>query len=272
MNRFFKANLTADFLRMMEDSFIGKGITRKTGLSAFKMLTHFTLITPAFSNSSAWLVDYIPAINIDPLQIDYVILFLKYAWLYSEKEKNTHNDNLIHFVCQEVTQFEKDLLIEDSHKRLIESHETLTNQECLISQKDIDLKITKEVLLKSQESLQIQKIQISKKNKDLKVANKELTARRLKEKKISLKNSESASEIRSCIEVNEWLKKLVKDNQNRKTCELWSSLSDGRNGGDFYKENKKIHHQDCQCMPFGIKAFYRRVKDEKDCLKNGNSS
>lgn len=208
MHKTFQPTISADFLEMMEDSPVGKALIEKAGISAFKMLSRFTLNLPIESNPNLWLVECDANLAYNPPDI---ILFLKYAWLYSEREENEHIDNLIHSVAQELTSFEKDLLIKGERKKLNEVIESLSHRE--------------------EETRSIQN--------ELKQSQSELKINRQKEKEISIRNSTSASKSRGCEEVDKYIQGLVKSNPYKSIKELWFLISGERDGGEFYRETTK---------------------------------
>lgn len=57
MYKVFQPIASANFLKMLEDSTIGKALIEKTGISAFKMLNRFKLNLPTESNPTAWLIE-----------------------------------------------------------------------------------------------------------------------------------------------------------------------------------------------------------------------
>lgn len=293
---------------MIEDSRVGKALIGITGFSAYKMFTRFSLNLPTLSNPTGWSLDCYD------IKLTYnspdVILFLKYAWLYSETETNEHIDNLIHAVAQDITGFEKDLLIEEGEKKASTSNLILRKQEEIIvetkekariyeeellkSHSEIEAqklqsslmlqkheetivkseeenKIQQEKLIKFQSEIEAQKIQMNQQELNIKVLSCEMDVKLQNEKKISLKNSESASKSRGCEEVNGLLKELVKNNPKKRPKELWALIRWERDGGELYKENDKINHEGCSCREFGISAFYARIqKINKEFEKNSS--
>jgi hypothetical protein len=221
--------ISADFLKLMEDIPVGKALIEKTGISAFKMLNRFKLNLPTESDSTAWIVEG------DTKFSDHfydITLFLKHAWLYSEREENEHIHNLKRAVADEITSFEKDLLIQEEQKKLNE--------------------LIKLLNLREEETKSIQN---------------ELKLKQQKEAETSLRNSESASKPRGCKEVSEFFDKLVINNPDKKrTKDLWSLIPGERDGSEFYRENNKIHHEECKCRPIGKGAFYGRIKKIKENL------
>lgn len=297
MVKTFTSVISANFLKMIEDSRVGKALIEITGFSAYKMLTSFRLNLPTLSNPTGWSVDCDASLIYNPHD---VILFLKYAWLYSETETNEHIDNLIHGVAQDITGFEKDLLIEESEKKASASNLILRKQEEIIvetkekvkiheeellqsslllqkheetivkSKKEI--KIQREKLIKSHSEIEAQKTQMNQQELDIKVLSCELDVKLQKETKISLKNSKSASEPRGCKEMDRLLKELVRNNPKKRPKELWALIPWERDGGEFYKENGKLHHNiDCGCREFGLKAFYARIQKIKGKSKKNSS-
>lgn len=242
MVKTFRPVTSPDFLKMLEESRIGKALIEMTGLSAFEMLNQFRLNLPTSSNPSEWLVECDTNRYYNPHD---VTLFLKYAWLYSETESNEHIDHLIHLVAKELTSFEKDLLIQEGQAKLNETAIILKSQDQLIAQKQEEVTITQQELFKS---------------------HLELGAKLQKEKNTSTTNSNSASKPRGCEEVDKYLQELVKSNPCKSTKELWFLISGERDGSDFYRENGKIYHENCEdyCNEFGIKAFYARIKRIKN--------
>lgn len=303
----FKPVVSAIFLKMIEESRVGKALIEITGFSAYKMLSQFSLNLPTLSNPTGWSVDCDANLTYNPHD---VILFLKYAWLYSETETNEHIDDLIHSVSNELTNFEKDLLIEESKKKVITSNLMLQKQEEIIvetkeeirvhqeellksqsemeaqkfqsslmlrKQKEIifeskeEIRVHQEKLFKSQSEMEAQKIQMNQQERNLKVLSCELDVKLQKEKNISLKNSKSASVTRGCEEVDALLKVLVRNNLKKKPKELWALIPWGRGGSELYKENDKLHHESCRCNGFGINAFYARIqKIKEECEKNSS--
>jgi hypothetical protein len=115
MYKIFQPIVSANFLKILEDSAIGKALIEKTGMSAFKMLNRFKLNLPTESNPTAWLIEGDTKFS---YHLYDITLFLKHAWLYSECEKNEHIDNLKRTVADEITSFEKDLIIEGIQREL----------------------------------------------------------------------------------------------------------------------------------------------------------
>jgi hypothetical protein len=308
MVKTFKPVISANFLKMIEDSRVGKALIEVTGFSAYKMLTRFSLNLPTLSNPTGWSLDcYDVKFNYN--QPD-VILFLKYAWLYSETETNEHIDNLLHSVAQDITGFEKDLLIEEGEKKVSTSALILRKQEEIIVETKEKARIYEEELLKSHSEIEAQKLQSSlmlqkheetivkseEENKiqqeklikfhseieaqktqmtqqelNIKFLSCKLDAKLKKEKKISLTNSESASKTRGCEEVDTLLKELVRNNSKKKPNELWALISWERDGSELYKENDKINHEGCSCREFGISAFYARIQKINEEFKKNSS-
>lgn len=268
MVKIFKPVISANFLKMIEDSRVGTALIQITGFSAYKMLTRFSLNLPTLSNPTGWSVDCDASLNYNPHD---VILFLKYAWLYSETERNEHIDNLIHAVAQDITGFEKSLLIEDGQKRLNETTKILKNQEGVIVQKNDDIRAAHDELAKTHLELVTKKTQISQQEKKLKQTCKELEVKLQKEKETSIRNSKSASQPRGCEEVNEYLEELVQKNPKKGPAELWKLIPKGRNGSDVFIEVGKINHDECSCTPFGKKAFYARIQKIKGKSKKNSS-
>lgn len=162
MNKTFQPVISADFLKAMEDSPIGKALIEKAGISAFKMLSRFTLHLPSASNPTGWLVESDVSL---PNQLPDIILFLKYAWLYSDREDNEHVDCLRESVSKDITSLEKNLLIEGKQKKLADTAKLLRNSE-------EDAKAVKEQLVRSQSLLKSQNSQIKQQKKILKVSKK----------------------------------------------------------------------------------------------------
>ena len=265
MNKTFQPVISADFLKTMEDSPIGKALIEKAGISAFKMLSRFTLHLPAASNPTGWLVESDVSLA---HQLPDITLFLKYAWFYSNSEDNEHIDRLRESVSEDITSFEKDLLIKREQRKLHEADKLLRSRE-------EDAKAVEEELVRSQSLLKSQKSQIKQQKKDLKCVQKELEIRRQKEKISSIRHSNAASKPRGCLEVNEYLEELVRTNSEKfkkiKIIELWSLISKERDGSEFYKEDDKLCHEGCTCMPFGIEAFYRRIQKIKENLRENSN-
>ncbi len=290
MVKTFKPVISADFLKMIEDSRVGKALIEATGFSAYKMLTRFSLNLPTLSTPTGWSIDCYD-VKLAYNQPD-VILFLKYAWLYSETETNEHIDNLLHAVALDITSFEKDLLLEEGEKKastsalilrkqeeiIVESKEKVKiheeellqsslllqkHEETIVKSKE-EIKIQREKLIKSRSEIEAQKIQMNQQEQNIKVLSCELDVKLKKEKKISLRNSKSASGPRGCIEMGRLLEELVRNNPKKRSKELWALIPWERDGGEFYKENGKLHHNiDCGCREFGIKAFYARIQKIK---------
>ncbi len=250
MYKTFKPNISADFLKTMEDSLLVKALIERAGISAFKMLSRFTLTLPFASNPADWLVESDVSL---PNQLPDIILFLKYAWLYSEREQNEHVDRLRKSVSDEVTSFEKDLLIENEQKKQRATAKLLRNRE-------EEIRTAEEELIRSQLQLKSQNSQIKQQKKDLKGIQKELEIKRQKERESSIRHSEAASKPRSCEELNEYLEDLVTNNPGKLPGELWALIPRERDGSDVYKENNKICHEGCRCKPFGKKAFTQGFK------------
>ncbi|EFB42036.1 MULTISPECIES: hypothetical protein [Parachlamydia] len=269
MVKTFTPVISANFLKMIEDSHVGKALIEITGFSAYKMLTRFSLNLPTLSNPTGWSVDCDASLNYNPHD---VILFLKYAWLYSETERNEHIDNLIHAVVQDITGFEKSLLIEDGQRRLNETVKVLKSQEGIIVQKDDDIRIAHDKLTKTHLELETQKTQLSQQENKLKLIRSKLDVKVQKEKDTSLRNSKSASEPRGCKEMEKLLKELVGNNPKKKPKELWALISWERDGGELYRENDKLFHDiECGCKEFGIKAFYARIQKIKGEFEKNSS-
>ncbi|CUI18035.1 Structural maintenance of chromosomes protein 6 [Candidatus Protochlamydia naegleriophila] len=258
MVKTFKPVISANFLKMLEDSRVGKALIEVTGFSVYKMLTRFSLNLPTLSNPTGWSLDCYD-VKLTYNQPD-VILFLKYAWLYSETETNEHIDNLIHAVAQDITGFEKNLSIEDGQRKLNETTKILKNQEGVIVQKNDDIRAAHDELEKTHLELETKKTQISQQEKKLRQTCKELEVKLQKEKETSIRNSKSASEPRGCEEVNEYLEELVQKNPKKGPAELWKLIPKGRNGSDVLIEFGKITHEECGCTHFGKKAFYARIQ------------
>ena len=168
--------------------------------------------------------------------------------------------SLLHSVSQEIQDFEKGLLIEESKIRLSKATETLKRQ------KERTKRVQRK-LEKSDSELEAQTSQINQQKNDLERVQNELEAKLQKEKNISEKYSISASKMRGCEEVDEFLQMLVRDHPNKGTKELWVLIPGERDGGDFYRENDKMHHNECGCREFGIQAFYARIQKIKNPIK-----
>lgn len=250
MYKNFQPDISADFLKKIEDSPVGKALIEKTGMSAFKMLSQFTLHLPIPSNPTNWLVE--SDVRLAHWFPD-ITLFLKFAWLYSEREEDEHFDLLRKSVSEEVTSFEKDLLIENEQRKQREVAKLLKNRE-------EEIKKAEEELVQSQLRLKSQKSQIKQQKKDLKGVQKELEIKLQKERESSIRHSKAARKPRSCEELNEYLEDLVTSNPGKLPGELWALIPRERNGSDVYKENNKICHEGCRCKAFGKKAFYPRIQ------------
>lgn len=84
MNDSFKAAASLEFLKMIEDSLIGQEISRRAGLKVYEILKHVELNVPA-SPDFQWSINWTPSsIHVIPEQVDFLLILLKYAWLYSE--------------------------------------------------------------------------------------------------------------------------------------------------------------------------------------------
>lgn len=261
MYKTFQPVVSADFLKTMEDSLVGKALIEKAGISAFKMLSRFTLHLPSASNPAGWLVESDVSLA---HQLPDITLFLKYAWLYSNLEDNEHVDLLRKSVSEEVTSFEKDLLIKNEQRKLHETDKLLRSHE-------ENAKAVEEELVRSQSLLKSKKSQIKQQKKDLKYVQKELEIKRQKERESSIRHSEAASKPRSCEELNEYLEDLVTNNPGKLPGELWALIPRERDGSDVYKENNKICHEGCRCKPFGKKAFYPRIQKINEKLRENSS-
>lgn len=265
MYKTFQPVVSADFLKTLEDSLVGKALIEKAGISAFKILSRFTLHLPSVSNPTGWLVESDVSLA---HQLPDITLFLKYAWLYSDREENEYIDLLRKSVSEEVTSFEKDFLIKDEQRKL---HET----DKLLKSHEEDAKAVKEELVRSQSVLKSKKSQIKQQKKDLKCVQRELEIKRQKEKESSIKHSKAASKPRSCDEVNAYLEELVRTNTRKlkkiKTVKLWSLIPKERDGSEFYKEEDKLCHEGCACMPFSIKAFYKRIQKINKKLRENST-
>lgn len=261
MNKTFQPVVSADFLKTMEDSLVGKALIEKAGISAFKKLSRFTLHLPSASNPAGWLVESDVSLS---HQLPDITLFLKYAWLYSNLEGNENVDLLRKSVSDEVASFEKDLLIENEQKK---QHATAK----LLRSREEEIRTAEEELIRSQLQLKSQNSQIKQQKKDLKGIQKELEIKRKKERESSIRHSEAASKPRSCEELNEYLEDLVMSNPGKLPGKLWALIPRERDGSDVYKENNKICHEGCTCKPFGKKAFYPRIQKINEKLR-GNSS
>jgi len=117
--------------------------------------------------------------------------------------------------------------------------------------------------------------QITKKMymKELKCVENRLNRKLQKERSISHKCSEAAQKTRSCPRVNEWLAELAQD-RSRSKKEKWFLIG-GRDSREFYLENGKLYHNDCDyknCKPFGQSAYYRKLKDFESVGCKNNSS
>ncbi len=235
MNNVFKAVASAEFLEMIEDSLIGREVSIRTGLKVYEILKHVELNVPS-SPDFQWSINWAPSsFNVKPEQVDFLLILLKHAWLYSEHKEN--NEELIEAVARELKEFEKSIILEEVNQELIDSH----------------------VIVKTQTQ------EIKQKKKEFRVVNKELVERRAKARKISRTNSNSAKKLRSCPEVNEWILELVKGNPKSSIIALWRSISKNNDGRSFYRTSDRLNHFDCEnsCPSFGLKAFYKRVQSAR---------
>jgi len=235
MNNAFKAVLSSEFLKMIEDSFVGREISLRTGLKVYEILKHVELNVPSppdFQWSINWAAS---SINVMPDQVDFLLILLKHAWLYSEYKEN--NEELIEAVARELKEFEKSIVLEEVNQELVDS----------------------QVVVKTQAQ------EIKQKKKEFRVVNKELVERRAKARKISRTNSNSAKKLRSCPEVNQWILELVKDNPKSSIIALWRSISKNNDGRSFYRTSDRLNHFDCEnsCPSFGLKAFYKRIQSAR---------
>jgi predicted Zn-ribbon and HTH transcriptional regulator len=235
MNNAFKAVVSSEFLKMIEDSLVGREVSLKTGLKVCEILKHVELNAPS-SLDLQWTINWASSfISVMPEQVDFLLILLKYAWLYSQHKET--NDQLIETVARELKEFEKSIVLEEVNEKLIDSH----------------------VIVKTQAQ------EIKQKKKELKIVGKELVERRAKARKISFTNSNSARKPRSCPEVNEWILELVKGNPKSSIIALWRSISKNNDGRNFYRTSDRLNHFDCEnsCPSFGLKAFYKRVQSAR---------
>ena len=235
MNNTFKAAASEELLKMIEDSPVGQEVSLRTGLTVYEILKHVELNIPS-SLDSQWSVNWaVSSIDVTPEQVDFLLILLKYAWLYSEHEEN--NEQLIELVARELKEFEKSIVLEEVNQELVDSR----------------------VIVKTQAQ------EIKQKKKEFRVVNKELVERRAKARKISHTNSNSAKKLRSCLEVNEWILELVKGNPKSSIIALWRSISKNNDGRSFYRTSDRLNHFDCEnsCPSFGLKAFYKRVQSAR---------
>ena len=235
MNNTFKAVVSSEFLKMIEDSLVGREVSLRTGLKVYEILKHVELNVP-FSPDFQWSINWAASsINVMPDQVDFLLILLKYAWLYSEHKGN--NEELIEAVARELKEFEKSVVLEEVNQELVDSH----------------------VIVKTQAQ------EIKQKKKEFRVVNEELVERRAKARKISRTNSNSAKKFRSCPEVNQWILGLVKSNPKSSIITLWRSISKNNDGRSFYRTSNRLNHFDCEnsCPSFGLKAFYKRVQSAR---------
>jgi hypothetical protein len=235
MNNAFKAAASSEFLKMIEDSLVGREVSLRTGLKVYEILKHVELNVPSPSDFQ-WSINWAASsINVMPDQVDFLLILLKHAWLYSEHKEN--NEELIEAVARELKEFEKSIVLEEVNQELVDSRVTVKTQ--------------------AQE--------IKQKKKEFRVVNKELIERRAKARKISRTNSNSAKKLRSCPVVNEWILDLVKGNPKSSIIALWRSISKNNDGRSFYRTSDRLNHFDCEnsCPSFGLKAFYKRVQSAR---------
>src|ERR1700688_1322231 len=108
MNNTFKAAASEELLKMIEDSPVGQEVSLRTGLTVYEILKHVELNIPS-SLDSQWSVNWaVSSIDVTPEQVDFLLILLKYAWLYSEHEEN--NEQLIELVARELKEFEKSIV------------------------------------------------------------------------------------------------------------------------------------------------------------------
>lgn len=235
MNNVFKAAVSSEFLKMIEENLIGREVFLRTGLKVYEILKHVELNVPS-SQDLQWSINWAASsINVMPDQVDFLLILLKHAWLYSEHKEN--NEELIEAVARELKEFEKSIVLEEVNQELVDS--------CVI--------------------VKTQAQEIKQKKKEFRVVNKELVERRVKARKISRTNSNSAKKLRSCPEVNEWILELVKGNPKSSIIALWRSISKNNDGRSFYRTSDRLNHFDCEssCPSFGLKAFYKRVQSAR---------
>jgi len=235
MNNAFKAAASSEFLKMIEDSLVGREVSLRTGLKVNEILKHVELNVPSLPDFQ-WSINWAASsINVMPGQVDYLLVLLKHAWLYSEHKEN--DEELIEAVARELKEFEKSIVLEEVNRELVDS----------------------QVVVKTQAQ------EIKQKKKEFKAVNKELIERRAKAQKISRTNSNSAKKLRSCPEVNQWILGLVKGNPKSSIITLWRSISKNNDGRSFYRTSDRLNHFDCEnsCPSFGLKAFYKRVQSAR---------
>jgi len=191
MNDAFKAVVSSEFLKMIEDSLIGREISLRTGIKVYEILKHVELNIPSPPDFQ-WSINWTPSsIHVIPEQVDLLLILLKHAWLYSEHKENS--EELIETVARELKEFEKSIVLGEVNQELVDSR----------------------VIVKTQAQ------EIKQKKKEFRGVNKELVERRAKARKISRTNSNSAKKPRSCPEVNEWILELVKCNPKSPIIDLW---------------------------------------------------
>lgn len=96
MNDAFKAVVSSEFLKMIEDSLVGREVSLRTGLKVCEILKHVELNIPS-SPDFQWSINWASSsIHVIPEQVDFLLILLKYAWLYSEHKEN--NEQLIESV------------------------------------------------------------------------------------------------------------------------------------------------------------------------------
>jgi hypothetical protein len=119
MNNAFKAVISSEFLKMIEDSLVGREISRRTGLKVYEILKHVELNIPSPPDLQ-WSINWASSlINVMPDQVDFLLILLKHTWLYSEHKEN--NEELIEAVARELKEFEKSMVLEEVNQELVDS-------------------------------------------------------------------------------------------------------------------------------------------------------
>ena len=139
MNDAFKAVVSLEFLKMIEDSLVGREVSLKTGLKVYEILKHVELSVPS-SPDFHWSINWAPSsIHVIPELVDFLLILLKYAWLYSEHKEN--NEQLIESVAKELKEFEKSIVLEEVNQELVDSQVVVKTQAQEIKQKKKEFRV-----------------------------------------------------------------------------------------------------------------------------------
>jgi hypothetical protein len=130
---------------MIEDSLVGREISRRTGLKVYEILKHVELNIPSPPDLQ-WSINWASSlINVMPDQVDFLLILLKHTWLYSEHKEN--NEELIEAVARELKEFEKNIFLEEVNQELVDSRVIVKTQAQEIKQKKKEFRVVNEELV-----------------------------------------------------------------------------------------------------------------------------